>query len=246
MLVNDYQQRGDLVTLPLGTQKRWSASWNRKAPTTRRGIHPSRHAVYEMVRDSSSDQYEAADNESAQDLAATASASRPTIPMATSYVAWLWKDSGDSTRRCRAGTVPWRSLPPARNCTLAAQTCSVASTAPRKPSTLSSGRSPWSLITSVFRASVGVCARSRASKRQRSPNSTAFLRASSNHLAAPATEPESRSEEEDEWLTDLAGVVALERLRYLEELGRVDEVISDAGRLASQGDAPTALVVVCS
>jgi len=65
-------------------------------------------------------------------------------------------------------------------------------------------------------------------------------------LAAPATEPESRSEEEDEWLTDLAGVVALERLRYLEELGRVDEVISDAGRLASQGDAPTALVVVCS
>ena len=241
MLVHYHQQLGNLDTATAYAKELVHLMEQDGADGEEEQDPPSRRAVYEMVRDLAADQNDAGDYEDARALAAAAIGLVPEDP-SSHYVLGL---ALEGLGRLDEALSTWDHA---------------AALAPSLPH-VHSRRAD--LLGRLGRAEEAVVAIDRALALEPGHLGFAGLRGHLRQIlgqheaavadydrvvagaqqaaGAQATEPESRSTEEDEWLTALADVVALERLRSLRELGRVDDVISDAGRLISAGDPATGL-----
>ena len=202
---------------------------------------PSRHAIYELVRDLAVDQHEAGNNEDAQALAAAAIGLVPDDPSGQ-YVLGL---ALEGLGRFDEALVSWDravALDPTRPF-LHARRADVLGRLGRAEEAVQAIDRAHALEPGHL-GYLGLRGRLRQQLGRHEAAVADFDRViagSQQRPGAQATEMESQSAEEEEWLTALADVVALERLRSLKELGRVDDVISDTGRLISKGNLQTAL-----
>ena len=249
MLVHYHQQLGNLDTatayakelVHLMEQDGADDEEEEEEEEEEEGDPPSRRAVYEMVRDLAVDQNDAGDYEDARALAAAAIGLVPEDP-SSHYVLGLALeglgrlDEALSTWDRAVALAPSLSHVHSRRADLLGRLgrAEEAVVAIDRALALEPGHLGFVGLRGHLRQMLG---RHEAAV----ADYDRVVAGAQQAAGAHATEPESRSTEKDEWLTALADVVVLERLRSLRELGRVDDVISDAGRLISEGDPATGI-----